>query len=71
MGMPSVGEVLGYLVLAAGFVVMALGMFEIGGLFAVGAGFVVVLAGCVIVFAGASRADTLDEEAFARQLRDL
>jgi hypothetical protein len=69
--MPSTGEILGYLVLAAGFVVMALGMFEIGGLFAVGVGFVVVIAGCVAVFARSSRADTLDEEAFARQLRDL
>jgi hypothetical protein len=69
--MPSVGEVLGYVVLAVGFVLMALGMFEIGGLFAVGVGFAVVLVGCVVVFARASRADTLDEEAFARQLRDL
>jgi hypothetical protein len=64
-------EAAGYVVLGAGFVAMALGMFEIVGLFAIGVGLVVVLAGCLLIFARAAEAGTSEEEMFARQLRDL
>jgi hypothetical protein len=64
-------EAAAYVVLGAGFVLMTLGMLEIGGLFAVGAGFVVVIAGSVLLFARSVEATTPEEETFARQLRDL
>jgi hypothetical protein len=64
-------EIAGYVVLGAGFVAMALGMFEIVGLFAIGVGLVAVLAGCLLVFARGAETGTDEEEVFARQLRDL
>jgi hypothetical protein len=66
-----VWEAVGTVLVGAGFAVMTLGMLEIGGLFAVFAGLVAVIVGCVLLFAGGVEAGTIEEEAFARQLRDL
>jgi hypothetical protein len=71
LGRPAWPEALGTVGVAVGYLLIGLGIFEIGGLFAVGSGLIVVLVGCVILFARPSEADASDEEVFARQLRDL
>jgi predicted phage tail protein len=67
----SLLDVLGYAVIAIGFVLLTLGILEIGGLFNVTLGLSLVMGGCVAMFAG-TRDDEADaEEAFRRQLEEL
>ena len=63
-------EFVGYGSIAIGFVLMALGVLEIGGLFNVGLGLVLVIVGAPLMF-GRSAEPELDEEEFLRQLEDL
>jgi hypothetical protein len=63
-------ELGGQALIVVGFVLMTLGMFEIGGLFNIVLGLGAVVAGCVAMFAGENRRG-LDEEAFLRQLDNL
>ena len=63
-------ELGGQALIVVGFVLMTLGMFEIGGLFNIGLGLAAVVAGCVALFSGENRRG-LDEEAFLRQLDNL
>ena len=63
-------ELVGYGLIAIGFVLIALGVIEIGGLFNVGLGLVLVMVGAPMMF-GRSAEPELDEEAFLRQLEDL
>jgi hypothetical protein len=62
---------LGYAVIAIGFVLMTLGILEIGGLFNVTLGLMLVIGGCLTMFAGTSGDEADTEEAFRRQLEDL
>ena len=55
----------GSVLLVAGFVLMALGMFEIIGLLGVGVGLVAVLAGCLLVFWRIEEAGSSEENAVA------
>jgi hypothetical protein len=66
----SVLDGLGYAGIAIGFVLMTLGILEIGGLFNVTLGFVLVQGGCVVMFAGNGK-DPDPAEEFRRQLEDL
>ena len=69
-GLALVGPAL----VALGFLLMTLGILEIGGLFNVGVGLVTTIGGSVVVFAGEGRwpSDPLDgEEEFLRELDDL
>jgi hypothetical protein len=63
-------ELVGYGIVAIGFVVMALGVLEIGGVFNVGLGLALVVVGTPMMFARRDEPE-LDEEAFMRQLEDL
>ena len=63
-------EVVGYGLITIGFVLMALGVIEIGGVFNVGLGFVLVMVGAPLML-GRSEEPKLDEEEFMRQLEDL
>jgi hypothetical protein len=63
-------EIVGYGLIAIGFVLMALGVLEIGGLFNVGLGLMLVMVGAPMMF-GRSDEPELDEKAFMRQLEDL
>jgi hypothetical protein len=64
--MPSIGlrELLADALLAVGFVLMVLGIYEIGGLFNLGMGFVVLWAGALIALADMTRRLRQEEEAF-------
>ena len=59
-------EIAGYVLVAVGYVVMTLGILEIGGLFNIGIGFAVAWAGCVLMFLGEERRE-FDEEAEFRR----
>ncbi len=63
-------EVVGYGLITIGFVLMALGVIEIGGVFNVGLGLVLVMVGAPLML-GRSEEPKLDEEEFMRQLEDL
>ena len=67
----SVLDGLGYAAIAIGFVLMTLGILEIGGLFNVTLGLMLVMGGCLAMFAGLRGHETDPEEAFRRQLEDL
>jgi hypothetical protein len=62
---------LGYAAIAIGFVLMTLGILEIGGLFNVTLGLMLVMGGCLAMFAGSRGREADPEEAFRRQLEDL
>jgi hypothetical protein len=64
-------ELLAYALLTTGFVLMVLGIFEVGGLFNVGLGFGMVWIGCFTMFAGDRRLLRNEEDEFRRQLDDL
>lgn len=66
----SVLDGLGYVCISIGFVLMTLGILEIGGLFNVTLGFALVQVGCVAMFAGVGEDPDAAEE-FRRQLEDL
>jgi hypothetical protein len=67
----SVLDGLGYALIAIGFVLVTLGTLEIGGVFNVTVGLILVEGGCVTMFAGTRAHETDPEEAFRRQLEDL
>ena len=64
-------ELVGFGVVVAGYVLMTLGLLEIGGVFNIGLGLAVTWVGTLIVFWGEGRQDRLDEAAFRRQLDAL
>jgi membrane-bound ClpP family serine protease len=64
-------ELLAYALLTAGFVLMVLGIFEVGGLFNVGLGFAMVWIGYLTTFANDTRLLRNEEDEFRRQLDDL
>ncbi len=64
-------EFVGYVLVAAAFVLIGLGIFEIGGLFNVGLGLVLVVVGAPMMFVRPEEEPLLGEEEFLRQLRDL
>ena len=56
--------VAGNALLAVGFVAIVLGIYELGGLFALGVGFALVWTGMVVAFAGEQRRLEREDEAF-------
>ena len=62
---------LGFAAIAIGFVLMTLGILEIGGLFNVTLGLMLVMGGCLVMFVGTRGPEEDAEEAFRRQLEDL
>ena len=69
---PSIGivELLADVLLIAGFVLMVLGIYEIGGLFNVGLGFAVFWAGALASLADMRRRNRDEEEEFFRITSD-
>ena len=65
---PSIGfrEILADALLIVGFVLMVLGIYEIGGLFNIGVGFIVLWAGAILALADMRRKSNDLEEAFFR-----
>ena len=64
-------EIVGYTLVAVGYVVMTLGILEIGGLFNVVLGLAAAWAGCVLMFLGEERREFDEEAEFRRELEDL
>ena len=64
-------ELAGYVLVAVGYVVMTLGILEIGGLFNVALGFALAWGGCVLMFVGEGRREFDEEAEFRRQLEEL
>ncbi len=64
-------ELLGFAIVAVGYVVMTLGIFEIGGLLNVALGLAAAWVGCVVMFVGEERREFDEEAEFRRQLEDL
>ena len=64
-------EIVGYAQVAVRYVVMTLGMHEIGGLFNVVLGLAAAWAGCVLMFLGEERREFDEEAEFRRELEDL
>ncbi len=66
--MPSIGfqEILADALLVTGFVLMVLGIYEIGGLFNLGLGFAVFWLGAIVAFADMRRKEGDLEEEFFR-----
>lgn len=62
---------LGFAAIALGFILMTLGILEIGGLFNLTIGLSLVMGGCLAMFAGTKGDEADAEEAFRRQLEDL
>ncbi|MFN8234355.1 MAG: hypothetical protein U0V56_13095 [Actinomycetota bacterium] len=54
----------GYLLLALGAVGIVLGIYELGGLFALGVGFALVWVGMLVTFGGEQRRLEREEDAF-------
>lgn len=61
----------GFAIVVIGYVLMTLGMLEIGGLFNLAIGFAACLIGCVMMFTGEGRSEAGEVEAFRRELEDL
>lgn len=59
------------MLVAIGYVVMTLGILEIGGLFNVVLGLAVAWAGCVLMFVGEGRREFEEEAEFRKQLDEL
>ena len=64
-------EIVGYVLVAVGYVVMTLGILEIGGLPNIVIGFAIAWAGCVLMFLGEERREFDEEAEFRRELEDL
>ena len=64
-------ELLGFGLVVAGYVVMTLGILEIGGVFNVVGGLALTWVGCLTLFWGEGRQDRLDEARFRRELDAL
>jgi hypothetical protein len=62
---------IGLSLVAAGYVVMTLGILEIGGLFNVVLGFYGAWGGCVLMFAQEGRREFEEEAEFRRELDEL
>jgi hypothetical protein len=62
---------IGLSVVAAGCVVMTLGILEIGGLFNIVLGFYGALGGCVLMFAREGTRESEEEAEFRRELDEL
>ena len=62
---------LGFAAIALGFILMTLGILEIGGLFNLTLGLSLVMGGCLAMFAGTKGDEADAEETFRRQLEDL
>jgi hypothetical protein len=61
----------GYTAVVAGYLLMTLGILEIGGLFNVVLGLFATSAGCVLMFAREERREFEEEAEFRRQLDEL
>ena len=70
---PSIGfrELLADALLITGFVLMVLGIYEVGGLFNLGLGFAVLWVGAIIALADMTRKTRGLEEAFYRIANEL
>jgi hypothetical protein len=64
-------EIVGYALVAVGYVVMTLGILEIGGLLNIGIGFATAWAGCVLMFLGEERREFDEEAEFRKELEEL
>ena len=64
-------ELVGYVLVAVGYVVITLGILEIGGLFNVVLGLAAAWAGCVLMFLGEERREFDEEAEFRRELEEL
>ena len=64
-------ELVGYGVVALGYVLMTLGIFEIGGLLNIALGLAAAWLGCVLMFVGEERREFDEEAEFRRQLDEL
>jgi hypothetical protein len=62
---------IGYALVAIGYVVMTLGILEIGGLFNLVCGLFLAWAGCLVMFGGEIRRRSDEEAAFRRVIEDL
>jgi len=62
---PRVREIVAEALIGVGFVLMTLGILEIGGLFNVGVGFATIWVGCVLLFLGGGGDDD-GEDGFPR-----
>lgn len=69
---PRVGlELAGFGLVVGGYVLITLGILEIGGVLNVVLGLAVTWVGCLTMFWGEGRQDRLDEAAFRRELDAL
>ena len=64
-------ELVAYALVGAGFVQAVLGIYEVGGLFNLGAGFTVLWVGGIVSLADMRRVSRDEEEAFFRIADDL
>ena len=64
-------ERVGYGLVGVGYVVMTLGILEIGGLFNVVSGLFVAWTGCVLMFSGETRRSSEEEAEFRKLVGDL
>jgi hypothetical protein len=64
-------EIVGYAMVAIGYVLMTLGIVEIGGLLNVALGLAAAWAGGVVMFLGEERREFDEEAEFRRQLEEL
>ena len=64
-------ERVGYGLVAVGYVVMTLGILEIGGLFNVVCGLLVAWTGCILMFAGEISGRSEEEAEFKRLVDEL
>jgi hypothetical protein len=64
-------EWVGYGLVGVGYVVMTLGILEIGGLFNVVSGLLVAWSGCVLMFSGEMRRSSEEEAEFRKLVGDL
>ena len=64
-------DLVGFGLVVAGYVLMTLGILEIGGVFNIVLGLAVTWLGTLMVFWGEGHQDRLDEAAFRRQLDAL
>lgn len=64
-------EIAGYAIVAIGYVLMTLGIIEIGGLLNVALGLTAAWTGCVVMFLGEERREFDEEAEFRRQLDEL